>query len=128
MEAVDAHNALWREDRLLDQFEVYVPGHALKEYVRGLPHNAHRTADYYEADQHAYQRVGPVPARVIDDDRADYNADGSRRVADDMQKRALDIQVFFGETVEPRGDDEVYDEANCGDDKNADALYRLRLQ
>ena len=102
-------------------------GDPFEQYVARLLYYPPCPGHYYSADENTEERVYRVPARIVYDDGADDDAHRGRRVAHDMEKGALYVQVSLRVMVEPDGNGEVHHKADDGNYHHPDALDRLRV-
>jgi len=118
--------------------------HALDQNVQRRFQHAPRTEHDDDADEHAHQRVHPLPARQPDYARRHDDAHCGDRVADDVQEGAADIEVFglfvrlcavfacmvmfMLVSAEDEGDDEIDDQPDDGGDQHFHVFHGLRVE
>jgi len=103
------------------------PGNSLHQDVGRLPDHPPRAPEDDAANPDGDEGVQKVPVGVVHDDAADDDPHRRGRVADHVEKGAVDVQVVVGVAVEGRGGDEVHDEAHRGDGQHRETLDLHRV-
>ncbi len=71
-----------------------------------------------QADRGADDGVDPGPAEHLEQDGGDDDADRAKRVREDLEVGAFDVQALLRSLSEEREGDEVHDEPERGDDEH----------
>ncbi len=121
VEVVYLGDTLEGADPSLESVDVHPLGGRLDEDAQGLAHKVPGPGQDEQADCHTDDRVDPVPAREVQQDRTEDHTDRPDEVSEDLEACALEVDRLLGAGRQQAETDDVDDQAEHRGDEERDA-------